>query len=378
MTAHGGEQHGQGLRPPAASHPRPSTSSSMAPATRTTCCTGGVVGQDASKGNPFPQGAVQEFRVITQNYKAEYQKAASAIITATTRSGSNQWEGDAFAFGVGKSYVARDAFIARRAATRGLTTSACRPAAASAGRSRRTSCSSSARTSSTRATSRNTCGSAATRSFAPPALVSSLQPLTGQFDQRVPRAPRIRQAHVGEVRAQHRGRERHASQGHRFPRLRRTDELPGAPRTWTSTSTPASRTGGTPADRWLNEAQVNVQHFTWGPTPEVHDTDRWRTTRTCCASVARMRSQDFTQNRISLRDDVTRIGGSIGAATTRSRAARTWTSSTYEAMKDQQATPVFRFRKDERLRAAIRGACTASAIRTVKHRQPAVRRLRPG
>jgi hypothetical protein len=29
---------------------------------------GGVVGQDASKGNPFPQGAVQEFRVITQNY----------------------------------------------------------------------------------------------------------------------------------------------------------------------------------------------------------------------------------------------------------------------------------------------------------------------
>ncbi|MDQ3243567.1 MAG: carboxypeptidase-like regulatory domain-containing protein, partial [Gemmatimonadota bacterium] len=47
---------------------------------------GGVVGQDASKGNPFPQGAIQEFRVLTQNYKAEYQKAASAIIVATTRS----------------------------------------------------------------------------------------------------------------------------------------------------------------------------------------------------------------------------------------------------------------------------------------------------
>src|SRR5580765_2115485 len=75
---------------------------------------GGVVGQDASKGNPFPQGAVQEFRIITQNYKAEYQKAASAIITATTRSGTNQWEADAFAFGVGKSYVARDAFSASR------------------------------------------------------------------------------------------------------------------------------------------------------------------------------------------------------------------------------------------------------------------------
>jgi hypothetical protein len=45
---------------------------------------GGVHGQDASKGNPFPQIAVQEFRVITQNFKAEYQRAASAVVTATT------------------------------------------------------------------------------------------------------------------------------------------------------------------------------------------------------------------------------------------------------------------------------------------------------
>ena len=41
---------------------------------------GGVVGQDASKGNPLPQGAIDQFKVLTQNYKAEYQKAASAII----------------------------------------------------------------------------------------------------------------------------------------------------------------------------------------------------------------------------------------------------------------------------------------------------------
>ncbi|MCC6930787.1 MAG: TonB-dependent receptor [Gemmatimonadaceae bacterium] len=69
---------------------------------------GGVVGQDASKGNPFPQAAVQEFRVITQNYKAEYQKASSAIITATTRSGTNTWEGELFGYGIGKAYVARN------------------------------------------------------------------------------------------------------------------------------------------------------------------------------------------------------------------------------------------------------------------------------
>jgi outer membrane receptor protein involved in Fe transport len=67
---------------------------------------GGVVGQDASRGNPFPQNAVQEFRVITQNYSAEYQKASSAIITAVTKSGSNQLSGDAFYHFQNKGLVA--------------------------------------------------------------------------------------------------------------------------------------------------------------------------------------------------------------------------------------------------------------------------------
>ena len=38
---------------------------------------GGVVGQDSSRGSPFPQTAVQEFQVLTQNYKAEHEKASS-------------------------------------------------------------------------------------------------------------------------------------------------------------------------------------------------------------------------------------------------------------------------------------------------------------
>ena len=41
---------------------------------------GGVAGQDASKGNPFPQVAVQEFRVVTQQFKAEYQKAQQEYV----------------------------------------------------------------------------------------------------------------------------------------------------------------------------------------------------------------------------------------------------------------------------------------------------------
>ena len=57
---------------------------------------GGVAGQDNSRGNPFPRNAIQEYRVIGQNFKAEYQKSSSAIITATTKSGGNTLSGNAF------------------------------------------------------------------------------------------------------------------------------------------------------------------------------------------------------------------------------------------------------------------------------------------
>lgn len=71
---------------------------------------GGVAGQDASRGNPFPRNAIQEYRVISQNFKAEYQKAGSAIITATTRSGSNQWTGNALVTYQHQGMVALDSF----------------------------------------------------------------------------------------------------------------------------------------------------------------------------------------------------------------------------------------------------------------------------
>ncbi|HVK41470.1 MAG TPA: TonB-dependent receptor [Phenylobacterium sp.] len=63
---------------------------------KSTIIDGGVAGQDDSRGNPFPQAGVQEFRVISQNFKAEYEQAGSAIITAVTRSGTNDFSGDAF------------------------------------------------------------------------------------------------------------------------------------------------------------------------------------------------------------------------------------------------------------------------------------------
>jgi hypothetical protein len=71
---------------------------------------GGVAGQDASRGNPFPRSAIQEYRVISQNFKAEYQKASSAIITATTRSGTNQFTGNALIQYQNKDMVGLDKF----------------------------------------------------------------------------------------------------------------------------------------------------------------------------------------------------------------------------------------------------------------------------
>lgn len=57
---------------------------------------GGVAGQDDSRGNPFPQLAIQEFRVLTQNFSAQYDQSSSAIVTAVTRQGTNRFEGEAF------------------------------------------------------------------------------------------------------------------------------------------------------------------------------------------------------------------------------------------------------------------------------------------
>lgn len=56
----------------------------------------GITGQDSSQGNPFPQLAVGEYRVISSNYQAEFDQVSSVAITAVTKSGTNRFEGEAF------------------------------------------------------------------------------------------------------------------------------------------------------------------------------------------------------------------------------------------------------------------------------------------
>jgi hypothetical protein len=75
---------------------------------------GGLVGQDASRGNPFPQLAVSGFRVISQNYKAEYEQAGGAIISAITRSGGDELSGDLFFSYQNQALMARDHFAVER------------------------------------------------------------------------------------------------------------------------------------------------------------------------------------------------------------------------------------------------------------------------
>jgi hypothetical protein len=73
----------------------------------------GVAGQQDSRGNPFAQLAVQEFRVLTQNFKAEYEQASAAIVTSVTKSGTNEFHGEAFVSYTGKKLIARDVFDKR-------------------------------------------------------------------------------------------------------------------------------------------------------------------------------------------------------------------------------------------------------------------------
>jgi hypothetical protein len=74
----------------------------------------GVAGQENSRGNPFGQIAVQEFRVLTQNFKAEYEQASAAVVVAATKSGTNQFHGELFGQYTGRGLATQDIFTKKR------------------------------------------------------------------------------------------------------------------------------------------------------------------------------------------------------------------------------------------------------------------------
>ena len=58
---------------------------------------GGMFGQNFGDfGNPFPQIAIQEYQLQTQNFGAENGQSASALLSAITKTGGNEFHGSAF------------------------------------------------------------------------------------------------------------------------------------------------------------------------------------------------------------------------------------------------------------------------------------------
>jgi len=64
-----------------------------------------------SSGNPFPNtDATQEFRIISNNFSAEYGGGSTAVVSVVTKSGTNEWHGDAFEFARNQFFNAPDWF----------------------------------------------------------------------------------------------------------------------------------------------------------------------------------------------------------------------------------------------------------------------------
>lgn len=77
---------------------------------------GGLVGQDVSRGNPFPQSAIAEYKVISSNYKAEFEQVSSVAITAVTKSGTNELHGEVYGDRTGTNWRAMSVFEKEREA----------------------------------------------------------------------------------------------------------------------------------------------------------------------------------------------------------------------------------------------------------------------
>jgi hypothetical protein len=64
---------------------------------------------------PFPNpDATSEFRVLTNNFDAQYGFSPGAVVSIVTKSGTNSWHGDAFEFLRNEKFNARDFFASSR------------------------------------------------------------------------------------------------------------------------------------------------------------------------------------------------------------------------------------------------------------------------
>ncbi|THD37494.1 MAG: hypothetical protein E7773_03545 [Sphingomonas sp.] len=71
---------------------------------------GGTLGQNYSSGNPFPASAIDQFDVQTQNFKAEYEQAGSAVISSITKTGGDKFHGEIFGEWQPKAFISENYF----------------------------------------------------------------------------------------------------------------------------------------------------------------------------------------------------------------------------------------------------------------------------
>ena len=98
-----------------------------------------------------------------------------------------------------------------------------------------------------------------------------------------------------------------------------------------------------PGSNWLNELTMNYQRFNWNPepaNPTLVGTEYMGVIR----AGGRETTQDFVQQRTSLRDDVTRFLQWKGSHTLKGGAVISFLK--YEATKFQFGNPLFTFRSD--------------------------------
>jgi outer membrane receptor protein involved in Fe transport len=72
---------------------------------------GGMFGQNfGSFGNPFPQVAIQEYQVETQNFGAEVGNSAGGVLNAVTKTGGDHFHGSAFIDWQPKAFITKPFF----------------------------------------------------------------------------------------------------------------------------------------------------------------------------------------------------------------------------------------------------------------------------
>jgi Carboxypeptidase regulatory-like domain/TonB dependent receptor-like, beta-barrel len=300
---------------------------------------GGVVGQDSSRGSPFPQTAVQEFQVLTQNYKAEHEKASSLVISAVTKSGGNRWSGEGFLFYQNKDLVDNEYFAEQRGDPK-PTYKRFQPGVAIGGPIVRDKIQVFGSYEENRQDRANRVFVGSTPF--PPSL-DFLRSYEGTFVSpfreklffaKLTAQPRSGQAAEVSYSLRHETDIRSFGQQTSFDSAENVrNRVDSASGRWTMSGA-----------RALNEATLTYQRSNWNPEPE-NITDVGLNYIDVMRIGGRDTTQDFIQTRVSLRDDYTRFIQWNGGHTLKAGAVLSFLK--YEVAKLFNGNPVFEFRRDE-------------------------------